>query len=52
MEMIYYLSKVKRAVVISATSGMGLEVAKLLLARGWSLGVAGRREAELAQARA
>ena len=52
MEMIYYLSKVKRAIVIGATSGMGLEVAKLLLARGWSLGVAGRREAELARLQA
>ena len=37
----------KRAIVIGATSGIGLEVAKLLLGRGWSVGVAGRREAEL-----
>ena len=37
----------KRAIVIGATSGIGLEVAKLLLARGWSVGVAGRRADEL-----
>ncbi|MDO4703567.1 SDR family oxidoreductase [Tannerella sp.] len=41
----------KRAIVIGATSGIGLEVAKLLLARGWALGVAGRREAELERLR-
>lgn len=38
----------KRAVVVGATSGIGREVAKLLVADGWMVGVAGRREAELA----
>lgn len=34
----------KRAVIIGASSGMGQEVAKLLLADGYSLGIAARRE--------
>lgn len=37
----------KRAVIIGASSGMGMEVAKLLLAEGYSLGVAARREDRL-----
>jgi short-subunit dehydrogenase len=35
--------KMKRAVVIGASSGIGREVAKLLLQQGWTLGVAARR---------
>ena len=34
----------KRAIIVGASSGMGLEVAKLLLAKGYTLGVAARRE--------
>lgn len=37
----------KRAVIIGATSGMGLEVARIWAARGWKLGIAGRREEAL-----
>ena len=37
----------KRAIVIGATSGIGQEVARLLLAEGWKLGIAGRREENL-----
>jgi short-subunit dehydrogenase len=37
----------RRAIIIGATSGIGLEVAKKLLAEGWQLGIAGRREKEL-----
>ena len=33
----------KRAIVIGASSGIGKEVAKLLLQEGWTLGVAARR---------
>ena len=42
----------KRAVIVGATSGLGLEVARLLLERGWSIGVAGRRVEMLEQLRA
>ena len=37
----------KRAVIMGATSGLGYEVARLLLADGWKLGVTGRREENL-----
>ena len=37
----------KRAVIIGASSGIGQEVAKLLLAEGYRLGVAARREDRL-----
>ena len=33
----------KRAIIIGASSGMGKEVSKLLLADGWQLGIAARR---------
>ena len=38
---------VKRVVIIGATSGIGLEVAKGYLKAGWQVGIAGRREEEL-----
>lgn len=37
----------KRIIIIGATSGIGLEVAKLYLRQGWHIGVAGRRLAAL-----
>lgn len=37
----------KRAIVIGASSGIGREVSKLLLADGWIVGVAARREDRL-----
>lgn len=37
----------KRAIIIGATSGIGQEVAKILLLEGWKLGVAGRRRSVL-----
>ena len=33
----------KRAIIIGASSGIGMEVGKLLLADGWMLGLAARR---------
>ena len=39
----------KKAVVMGASSGIGMEVAKLLLADGWEIGVAARRTELLEQ---
>ena len=36
-----------RIIIIGATSGIGREVAKLFIAQGWQVGVAGRRAEEL-----
>ncbi len=41
----------KRIIIIGATSGIGLEVAKCYLQAGWLVGVAGRREEELEKLR-
>lgn len=38
---------VKRAVIVGATSGIGYEIALLLLQEGWQLGIAGRRKENL-----
>lgn len=35
---------VKKAIIVGATSGIGREVAKILLQQGWRVGIAGRRE--------
>lgn len=42
----------KRAIVIGASSGIGREVAKLLLADGWLVGIAARREGLLMEVKA
>ncbi len=42
----------KRAVIVGASSGIGREVARLLLSDGWSLGIAARREEPLRQLQA
>ena len=39
----------KRAIVMGATSGIGQEVARLLAANGYKVGIAGRREERLVQ---
>ncbi|GEM_PF-31813 len=41
----------KRAVIMGATSGIGWEVATILASKGWSLGIAGRREDKLKELR-
>ena len=41
------MCKMKKIIIIGATSGIGREVAKLYIARGWQVGVAGRRTDEL-----
>ncbi|WP_418697754.1 SDR family NAD(P)-dependent oxidoreductase [Bacteroides sp.] len=37
----------KKAIIIGATSGIGQEVAKLLIQQGWHVGIVGRREEAL-----
>lgn len=37
----------QRAIVIGATSGIGLEVTRVLTSRGWQVGIAGRRQERL-----
>lgn len=37
----------RKAIIIGATSGIGLEVARLLHRDGWTIGIAGRREDRL-----
>ncbi len=46
------VSKQKRAVIVGATSGIGREVAKLLLEDGWRIGIAGRRLEKLKELQA
>lgn len=43
--------EMKTAIVIGATSGLGREVAAGLAARGWKVGIAGRREERLQELR-
>lgn len=42
----------KRAIIVGATSGIGKEVARQLVAEGWYIGIAGRREALLKELQA
>ena len=37
----------KRAIVMGASSGIGHEVARLLIMQGWTVGVAARRKEKL-----
>lgn len=39
--------KGKNAIIVGASSGIGMEVAKVLLSDGWQLGIAARREDKL-----
>ena len=39
----------RRAIIMGATSGIGLEVAKVLAEKGWMVGIAGRRQELLQQ---
>ena len=49
-ELKYMTQKMKKTIVVGATSGIGLEVARLLAKRGYKVGVAGRRVERLAEA--
>jgi len=40
-------ARMKRAIIVGASSGIGREVSKILLADGWRIGVAARREDKL-----
>lgn len=42
----------KKAIIVGASSGIGMEVARLLIADGWYLGVAARREEPLQELKA
>ena len=42
----------KKAIIVGASSGIGREVARLLLAEGWHIGVAARREEPLMELKA
>lgn len=42
----------KKAIIVGASSGIGMEVARLLIADGWYLGVAARREEPLQKLKA
>ena len=44
--------KGKKAIIVGASSGIGREVARLLLSDGWQLGVAARREEPLLELKA
>lgn len=37
------MKQAKKAIIIGATSGIGLEVMKVLTSKGWEVGIAGRR---------
>lgn len=41
--------KQKKAIIMGATSGIGLEMVKVLTAQGWQVGIAGRRQERLQQ---
>ena len=43
------MDRQQRAIIMGATSGIGLEVAKLLASKGWQVGIAGRRQELLQQ---
>ena len=43
--------RMKKIIIIGATTGIGLEVARCYLKDGWQVGVAGRREEELEKIR-
>ena len=37
----------QKAIIIGATSGIGQEVARILVQQGWHIGIAGRRKEAL-----
>lgn len=43
------MERQRRAIIMGATSGIGMEVAKVLAQKGWTVGIAGRRQELLQQ---
>ena len=46
------MKQIKKAIIVGASSGIGREVARLLLEDGWHLGIAARREEPLLELKA
>ena len=46
---IFVPKKMKRAIIIGATSGIGKEVAQRLLSEGWQIGIAGKTPVRLSK---
>lgn len=46
------MKEVKKAIIVGASSGIGREVARLLLSDGWHIGIAARRKEPLLELKA
>lgn len=46
------MPQIKKAVIVGASSGIGYEIAKILISKGWSVGIAARRSDKLDELKA